>query len=176
MTLHICSLKVEDPQTVPVLSSDYYLIRFPYGSAESWDPENMHPAAQPTGTTSSYPDPRSGLIWPSVSGWGWLTAMVFWDTGSASEYRARFVRDPLNLTTGFDSTATVDDSPTPGGQYRHYQHEIFVHPNTPIALMVRHSASSPVKVTLAEFKLAIEDNVANMPFPPPLLPGKTFLR
>lgn len=174
MTLHVCSLKVEDPQPIPVSGSDYYLLRFPYGTAESFDPHDMHPSTQPTGTASAYPDARSGLIWPAVSGWGSLTAMVCWDAGNATEYRARFVRDPLDLTTGFDSTATVDEAPTPGGQFKHYAHEMFVYPNTPIGLMVRHSASSPIKVTLAEFKLAIEDNVAAMPPPPPLLPGKTF--
>jgi hypothetical protein len=159
---------------VPVLGTDYYLIRFPYGAAESFDPHNMHPANQPTGATSSYPDARSGLIWPAVSGWGWLTAMVFWEAGNASEYRARFVRDPLNLTTGYNSTATVDDDPTPGGQYKHYEHEMFVHPSTPIGLMVKHSASSPLEVTFAELKLAIEDDVAECPPPPSLLPGKTL--
>lgn len=175
MTLRICSLKVDSPQTVPVTGTDYYLVRFPYGGGESWDPHNMHPANQPIGGTSAFPDARSGLIWPSVSGWGWLTAMVYWEAGNATEYRARFVRDPLNLTTGYDSTATVDHDPTPGGQYRHYQHEMFVHPVTPIGLMVKHSGPAPLDITLAEFKLAVEDNVSNMPLPPSLLPGKTFL-
>ncbi|MEW9530674.1 hypothetical protein [Microbispora sp. NPDC049125] len=175
MTLHICSLKVETAQAVPVLASDYYLLRFPYTvSDESWDPHNMHRPTQPGGAVSTFPDARSGLIWPTVSGWGCLTAMVYWDAGSSSEYRARFVRDPLSLTTGYDSTATTDDAPTPGGQYRHYSHAMFVHPNTPIGLMVRHAASTPLAVTLAELKLAIEDNVTAVPPPPPLLPGKTF--
>src|ERR1044072_8858907 len=134
----------------------------------------MHPAAQPVGGASTYPDARSGLIWPITAGWGSLTAMVFWAAGSSTEYRAQFVRDPLNLTTGADSTATVDDSPTPGGQYRHYAHEIFVFPHTPLRLMVKHSGSSPRNITLAELKLAIQDDVAAMPPPPPLLPGRSF--
>jgi hypothetical protein len=123
----------------------------------------MHAPAQPDGGQSSYPDERSGLIWPAVSGWGWLTAMIFWEPGNASEYRCRFVRDPLDLAGGYDSTATTDDDPTPGGQYRHYCHEMFVHPGTPIGLMVRHSASASLNVTLAEFKLAIESDVAPAP-------------
>lgn len=151
------------------------MVRFPYGGAdESWDPHNMHPAAQPDGAKSSFPDQRSGLIWPSCSGWGTLTAMVFWAAGDATEYRAQFVRDPLSLTTGANSTATTDDVPTPGGQYRHYTHEMFVHANTPVAFVVRHSSPRPMTITLAEFKLAIEDNVDPMPGPPPLLPGKAF--
>lgn len=174
VTLNVCSLKAKDPQVVPVTGGDYYLVRFPYGAAESFDPHNMHPASQPVGGASTYPDARSGLIWPVTAGWGSLTAMVFWEAGSATEYRAQFVRDPLNLTTGADSTATVDDDPTPGGQYRHYAHEMFVFPNTPIGLMIKHSGSSPLNITLAEFKLAIQDDVAAMPSPPPLLPGKSF--
>lgn len=161
--LYVCSLKVDRVQTAPAGDS-YYLVRFPYGAdQESFDPHNMHPAAQPDGKTSAWPDTRSGLIWPSVSGWASLTAMVFWEAGSGSEYRARFVRDPLGLTTGLDSTATTDDAATPGGQYRHYCHEIFVHPGTPLGLMVRHPAPGGLDITLAEFKVAIQDDVAAAP-------------
>lgn len=161
MALYVCSLKVDKPQTVPA-GPDYYLIRFPYDNvSESYDPHGMHASEQPDGGRSTYPDPRSGLIWPCVSGWGWLTGMVFWEAGSSNEYRARFVRDPLGLATGLDSTATTDEAPTPGGQYRHYCHEIFVHPGTPIGLMVRHAASGGLDVTLAEFKLAIQTDVAS---------------
>lgn len=160
MSLYVCSLKADSRQLIPAGDS-YHIIRFPYAaSEESYDPHGMHATSQPDNVTSAYPDARSGLIWPAVDGWGWLTAMVFWESGSASEYRARFVRDPLNLTTGFNSTATTDEAPTPGGQYRHYCHEMFVHPGTPIALMVRHSSSRALSVTLAELKLAIETDVA----------------
>lgn len=161
MSLYICSLKVEKPQAVPA-GPNYYLIRFPYDSlSESSDVHGMHSAAQPDGGTSVYPDARSGLIWPAVEGWGWLTGMVFWEAGDSSEYRARFVRDPLGIFGAPDSTATTDDPPTPGGQYRHYSHEIFVKPKVPLGLMVRHSAASPLDITLAEFKLAIESDIAS---------------
>jgi hypothetical protein len=164
--LYVCSLKVERPQTVPAGGS-YHLIRFPYvGTEESYDPHNMHHPSQPDGVTSAWPDARSGLIWPAASGWGWLTGMVFWEAGSSGEYRARFARDPLNLTTGADTTATTDEAPTPGGQYRHYCHEMFVHPGTPIGLMVRHAASGGLDVTLAEFKLAISTDLAPLPTGP----------
>ncbi len=160
MTLHVCSLKVDRPQLVPA-GPNYWLVRFPYdASSESYDPEGMHAVLQPDGATSTYPDARSGLIWPSVAGWGWLTGMVFWEEGVSNEYRARFVRDPLGLTTGFDSTATTDEAATPGGQFRHYCHEMFVQPGTPIGLMVRHAASSGLEVILAEFKVAIETDLA----------------
>jgi len=163
MSLYICSLKVEKSQTIPV-GPDYHLIRFPYdATGESSDPHGMHSPLQPDGVTSTYPDARSGLIWPALSGWGSLTAMVFWEAGNATEYRARFVRDPLSLAGVPDPTATTDDAPTPGGQFKHYCHQIFVSAGTPLGLMVRHSASGPLDVTLAEFKLAIETNIAAAP-------------
>lgn len=155
--LYVCSLKVEQAQTVPV--GDYYLVRFPF-TGQPYDPHRMHASQQPDGVLASYPDPRSGLIWPARTGWGWLTAMVFWESGNATEYRAQFARDPLNLTTGIDTTGTTDQAPTPGGQYKHYDHQIFVHPQVPLGLRVRHSAKSPLRITLAEFKLAIETDVA----------------
>lgn len=174
MSLYVCSLLMDGTLAVPVAGDDYYLVRFPYGAAESWDPHNMHTSVQPRSVTSVYPDQRSGLIWPTCSGWATLTAIVFWEPGTSSEYRARFVRDPLNLTTGYDSTATTDEAPTPGGQYKHYSHQMFVHPNTPVGFMVKHAASSPLDITLAEFKMAIDPDVAVMPDQPPLLPGKLF--
>lgn len=155
VTVHVCSLIDTKRQVVPVSSTDYYLVRFPYGSKEAYDGQAMHQAAQPDGVTSSYPDARSALIWPSRDGWGMLSAMVFWEAASASEYRARFIRDPLGLSTGYDSTATTDYPATPGGQYRTYHWQMFVHVGTPVAFAVRHNGSSPVGITLAEFKLAI---------------------
>ncbi|MFB9880960.1 hypothetical protein ACFFMN_23660 [Planobispora siamensis] len=173
MTLYVCSLKVTKAQTVPV-DPDYHLVRFPYGAAESWDPHNMHPATQPDGTVSLHPDARSGLIWPCVAGWASLIGIVFWEAGQSSEYRGRFIRDPLSLTTGYDSTATRDDAPTPGGQYKTYHHEMVVHPRTPVGFAVRHNATSPLDITLAEFKVAIETGVAAIPEPPPYLVGRSL--
>lgn len=154
MVDHVCSLKVESPQTIPV-SSGYTLLRFPYGSTgESSDADGMHNPAQPDGVTSAYPDPRSGLIWPAHDAWADLYAMVQWEEDSYTEVRDQFTRDPLGLAGTPDSTCTEDHPPTPGGQYIAKSWAIFVHPGTPIGLMVRHNAPTSVKVTLAEFKLA----------------------
>jgi hypothetical protein len=153
MSVYVCSLKTEIPQVIPA-DGQYHIVRFPYGS-EPYDALGMHSSLQPDGVTSAFPDERSGLIWPVCEGWGSLTAMVYWEAGGYTEIRDRFVRDPLGLTTGADSTATEDHAPTPGGQYRHKCHAMFVHLDTPLALMVRHNDCAPRKITLAEFKLAI---------------------
>lgn len=154
MAVYVCSLIVDEPQTIPA-DGAYHLVRFPYGAAESYDAHGMHQAQQPDGEQSTYPDARSGLIWPSVDGWGSLTAMVFWEAGDYTEVRDRFVRDPLNLAGGYDSTATEDHARTPGGQYRHKHHEMFVHPGTPLGFLVRHNARTATRITHAQFKLAI---------------------
>ncbi|MCX4833560.1 hypothetical protein OG785_28790 [Streptomyces sp. NBC_00006] len=167
MAVAITSLKYESARTGPqslVYDNDgYHLVRFPYAAAEeSYDPWTMHDPAG-GGGSSRYPDARSGLIWPSHNGWGTLSALVFWDADTrASEYRARFVRDPLRLSTGYDSTATTDISPTGGGQYRSYTWQMFVHPGTPLGFKVSaRSGDTALKVpiTLAEFKLAIQTDV-----------------
>ena len=150
----VCSLKVDQPQAIPP-GSAYTLLRFPYGSAgESYDPCDMHPAIQPDGVTSTYPDPRSGLIWPAHDAWASLYALIYWEPGNYTEVRDRFVRDPLGLFEAPDSTCTEDHPATPGGQYVAKSWGMFVHPGVPVGLMVRHDSASPVKVTLAEFKVA----------------------
>ncbi|MEV6588609.1 hypothetical protein [Streptomyces acidicola] len=143
----------------------YHLVRFPYGSdGESYDPWKMHDPAHGGTTPSVYPDQRSGLIWPSHDGWGVLSAMVFWAADPrAVEYRARFVRDPLNAEK-YDSTATNDSAITRGGQYRTYVWQMFVHRGTPLGLKVSargvKDAKAKTAITLAEFKLAIHTDVA----------------
>lgn len=160
MTALVCSLKSSSPQLVE--PGDYAVVRFPFGVAEPHDVHGMHQAAQPDGPRVALwdRDDRSGLIWPAAEGWGTLHALVYWEAGDYTEVRSRFVRDPLGLTTGYDSTCTEDDVPTPGGQYRAKTWGMFVHPNTPIALMVRHDDSTARRVTLAEFKLAIDPTEA----------------
>ena len=153
MPTYVCSLKA-GIQTIPVTGgSDYYLVRFPFGT-ESHDPEGMHEQVQPDGETAAYPDPRCGLIWPRHEAWAHLHALIYWQPGAYSEVRDRFVRDPLGLSTGYDSTCTEDREPSGGGQYLAKSWAMFVHPGTPIGLMVKHNSSSPVKLDLAEFKLS----------------------
>jgi hypothetical protein len=149
---YVCSLKA-DAQTIPRTGDDYYVVRFPYGT-ESYDAHGMHQPAQPDGAVSAYPDSRSGLIWPKHDAWAQVYALLYWDPGDYTELRDRFVRDPLNLTTGYDSTCTEDRALSPGGQYIAKSWGMFVHAETPLALMVKHNASGPVRLALAEFKLA----------------------
>ncbi|MFI6198958.1 hypothetical protein ACIBCS_27740 [Streptomyces phaeochromogenes] len=148
----VVSLKVDIPQSIPA-DGNYHVVRFPYPD-QPYDPWSMHTAAQPDGSavTNWKTDDRSGLIWPSVSGWGVLTSLIYWEAGNYSELRDRYVRDPLGV---YDSTATEHRPPSPGIQCFHKTHEIFVHPDVPLALLVAHDATSARKLTLAEFKLAI---------------------
>ncbi|MCX5080696.1 hypothetical protein ACFC18_12340 [Streptomyces sp. NPDC056121] len=165
MGLAICSLKYEaarsGPQKITYDRDGYHLVRFPYAAGEeSYDPWKMH--EPPKG--SKYPDTHSGLIRPSHDGWGTLSALVFWEPDSGPrEFRARFVRDPLAGSTGYDSTATTDSAPTGGGQYRSYTWQMFVHPGTPIGLKisVRGAGDALIRtpLLLAEFKLAVQTDV-----------------
>ncbi|MEU6117736.1 hypothetical protein ABZ840_24705 [Streptomyces sp. NPDC047117] len=171
MSVTICSLLWDanrhgaGTQRISYGSDGYHLVRFPYGeSDESYDPWRMHDPANGGGSASAFPDARSGLIWPSHEGWGVLSAMVFWAADSRpNEYRARFVRDPLNTGSGYDSTATTDTWKTGGGQYKTYMWQIFVHPGTPIGLKISARGSGDTKVavpiTHAQFKLAIHTDV-----------------
>lgn len=152
MTTYVCSLINTQGQDIE--PGDYQVVRFPYGSSESYDAHEMHQAAQPDGTVSVYPDERSGLIWPQHDAWGYLHALLYWEGGTYNEVRDRFVRDPLDLTTGYDSTCTEDHAKTPGGQYIAKSWAMFVHPETPIGLLVRHSVSTTQRLALAEFKLS----------------------
>lgn len=156
MTARICSLIVKEPQTIPADSS-YHVVRFPFGTSESYDQHGMHQMAQPDGhpITDWRTDDRSGLIWPTVHGWGVLTGIVYWEDGDYTELRDRFERDPLNLTTGPDSTATDHRARTPGIQAFTKQHQMFVHPGTPIAFKVAHNSHASERIYFAEFKLAI---------------------
>lgn len=169
MSVAVCSLKWESArsgrQKITYDSDGYHLVRFPYTTGEeSYDPWGMHDPAQGGTAPSKFPDARSGLIWPSHDGWGTLTALVFWEPDSRpTEYRSRFVRDPLAMSTGYDSTATTDAVPTRGGQYRSYSWQMFVHPGTPVGLKVSARGPGDVKIAaplmLAEFKLAIQTDV-----------------
>ncbi|MFD7647457.1 hypothetical protein ACFV5M_07345 [Streptomyces albidoflavus] len=163
MGVAVCSLKWEAARTgsqcIVYDSDGYHLVRFPYEeSEESYDPWGMHDPGK------AYPDPESGLIVPSHDGWGTVSALVFWAPDSRPvEYRARFVRDPLGSSTGYDSTATTDSAPTGGNQFRTYMWQMFVRKDTPLGLKVTARASGdvpvPAALTLAEFKLAVQTDV-----------------
>lgn len=156
--VHVVSLKVD---TTQLIADDdlYHVVRFPH-VGEPHDPYGMHQKLQPDGyeVRDWQRDDRSGLIWPSIDGWGVLTANLHWEPGNYSELRDRFVRDPLNLADGYDSTATDHRPPSPGMQCVTKQHQMFVHPGVPVAVLVAHNASSARRLVFAEFKLAIHPN------------------
>ncbi|MFB7711578.1 hypothetical protein [Streptomyces sp. NPDC056105] len=157
MTVHVCSLKTDSPQSIAG-GGGYSIVRFPYAvGAESYDPHGMHEQQDPPGyeVRDWARDDRSGLIWPAIEGWATLTSLIYWEAGDYDELRDRYTRDPLGLSTGADSTATEHRPPSPGIQCFHKSHQMFVHPGTPVALLAGHTASKSVRITLAEFKLAI---------------------
>ena len=156
MAVRVCSLILNETQTVSA-GDQYRVVRFRFGAAESYDAHHMHEAQQPDGVSTTFAHDRAGLIWPSAEGWGELKALMYWAPGGYSEIRSRFVRDPLNLAGGADSTCTEDSPASPGAQFRAKAFGIFVHVGTPLALMVRHNAPSPVVLTHAQFKLAIHE-------------------
>ncbi|MFF3643370.1 hypothetical protein [Streptomyces sp. NPDC002564] len=154
MTVQICSLKTDVPQSIA--PGSYQVVRFPF-VAESDDRHGMHERLDPLGyeTRDWQRDDRSGLIWPSMDGWGSLTSLIYWDAGDYDELRDRYVRDPLGLAGAPDSTATEHRPPSPGMQCFHKCHEMYVRVGTPIALLVAHDAPRSARLSLAEFKLAI---------------------
>ncbi|GAA2092985.1 hypothetical protein GCM10009801_59840 [Streptomyces albiaxialis] len=156
MTVHVCSLISNHTQSVPG-GGGYHILRFPFGAGESYDGHGMHQMVQPDGyeIVDWDSDDRSGLIWPAADGWGELTANIHWEDGNYSELRDRFVRDPLGLSTGPDSTATDHRPPSPGMQCFTKTHGIFVHPGTPLALLVGHTDSRSRRIVHAQFKLAV---------------------
>ena len=156
MTVQVCSLITTAAQIIPA-DGEYHILKFPFEPAESYDAHSMHQVDQPDGYTVTdwYSDDRSGLIWPSSDGWGSLTGVIHWADGGYTEVRDRFVSDPLNLATGPDAIATEDHAATPGGQFRHKSHEMFVRAGTPLALTVRHNGGHAGILAFAEFKLAI---------------------
>lgn len=154
-----CSLINNEPQEIPS-DGEYHLLKFPY-VGESYDPHVMHQ----TSTPETYlddgawrEDPHSGLIWPKFpweDGLGILEANVHWEDGDYTELRDRFVRDPLNLTTGYNSTATDHRAPSPGMQCFTKFHQIVVKKDVPLGLMVAQNGTGPRRVVHAQFKLSI---------------------
>jgi hypothetical protein len=156
MAVRICSLILTETQMVPA-GEQYHVVRFRFGATESYDEHRMHEARQPDGVSTTFAHDRAGLIWPSMDGWGELKALMYWAPGGYRETRSRFVRDPLNLAGGTDSTCTEDSPASPGAQFRAKAWGIFVRVGTPLALMVRHDGPSSVALTHAQFKLAIHE-------------------
>lgn len=161
MSLYVCSLINNAPQVIPA-DGDYHLLRFPFGDEESYDAHAMHQVAQPDGhRVDDWPtDDRSGLIWPKLDGWATVTAMIYWKDGAYTQLRDRLVRDPMGLFDAPDSTCTEDRALTVGAQAFHKTHELFVHPGVPLGVEVKVSGPRPETVYHAQFKLAVESDVA----------------
>jgi hypothetical protein len=155
--VRVVSLKTDTPQSIPP-GPAYQVVRFPYPD-QSYDAWSMHQPVQPDGraVTSWSRDDRSGLIWPTCTGWASVYALAYWEAGDYREVRSRIVRDPLRAPEdgGPDSTDTEDDAANPGGQFRSKSWGMFVNPETPLALMVRHDSPTTERLVLAEFKVAI---------------------
>ncbi|WP_236700312.1 hypothetical protein [Allosalinactinospora lopnorensis] len=86
--------------------------------------------------------------------------MIHWEEGDYTEVRDQYARDPLDLADGIDTTCTEDHAANPGGQFLAKNHEIFVSPGTPLGLRVRHNGEGEARVVHAQFKLAIQSDVA----------------
>ncbi|MEU8829319.1 hypothetical protein [Streptomyces sp900116325] len=153
MTVYVCSLSATPDQIIPP-GGGYTLLKFPF-TEEQFDEWGMHEAHQPDGVTAKSTETRSGLIWPCIAGWGALTANFIWEAGNYNEIRDQFVRDPLGLAGPPDYTAVDHRPPSPGQQFFTKHHEIFVNPETPLGVMVRHDDSVPRRVTYAQLKVAI---------------------
>lgn len=156
MTAPIVSLKTN---TVQAISPDRWtVVRFPY-TQESHDPLGMHDRPDPLGydVRDWQRDDRSGLIWPARDGWATLHALVQWEPGDYRELRDQFIRDPLNLADGADTTATDHRPPSPGMQCFTKTWSMFVRAGTPLALRVAQDDTRPRTLTLAEFKLSIQE-------------------
>lgn len=161
----VCSLKVEINQAIP--PNTWTVVRIPYSlDGESTDVMNMHsPDRAPGGPVTDWAtDDRSGLVWPSRSGWANLYGMVQWKapTGltapaSGPEYKDQFIRDPFEYTTvnPADTTATNHRPPSPGMQCFTTTWGIFVDPDVPLALRVAHNLSGPLELETVELKLAV---------------------
>jgi hypothetical protein len=135
---------VSADQTIP--PDVYTLLKFP-SAEESADAWNMH--------TGSSADGK--LIWPHVSGWGTMEAVIQWEGGTYTELRDQFIRDPLRDP---DTTGTEHRAPSPGIQCFAKSHGIFVNTETPLGLAVSHNHPGPRKIIYAQFKLIINTDVA----------------
>lgn len=162
MSTYFCSLgfKPQAGQEQVIPTGKYTLLRFPFGAQENVDPWDMHPRRQPGGAVIQYPDPRTGLIWPTKAGLGCLELNVIWMDADYTELRDVFVRDPLGTP---DETAYDHRARTPGEQCFTKTHWLVVRPDVPLGVMVGHNGSGDAKVRMAQFKLTILDDIAERP-------------
>lgn len=153
MTVYVCSLSASPDQLIQPQTMT--LLRFPFeeNQIDKW---SMHQPSQPDGLTATSSSSRAGLIWPSSTGWGSLTAEFTWEAGDYTEIRDQFVRDPLSFTDDpNNATALEHRALSPGLQLFAKQHEIAVYPGTSLGVMVWHNDKVSRKVTYAQFKLSI---------------------
>lgn len=160
MLTHFCSLYYHyDRDADQYVDPDTWtLVRFPYGSSESTDRENMHALADALGEEHPYPaDPASALIWPQHDSTelepiiGHLWGTVMWDDANYTELRGQFSRDPLGIN---DVTGTVHYPRSPGMQcFTFPGPPIEINSRVPLGLEVMHNASGRLRIRHAKIKL-----------------------
>lgn len=161
--LYVCSLITNEVQSIPV-GSGWTIVRFPF-LGESHDDWSMHQAQRvgdPQYTIADWrTDDRSGLIWPAAAGWGSITVNVHFEAGGYSKLRDQVIRDPLGYTSNpADTTGTDYRAVVQGTNLFTKHHEIFVDPGVPLAIRVGHNDAAARRITHAQFKLAINTDVA----------------
>lgn len=152
---HVVSLQFLEDQEVPPYQ--WWTVRFPFDSLESYDLWNMHNPGHPaldTPITDWFNDPRSGLVYPSKRGWGEFHAEYAWRAGTYKELRHQFVRDPFGAP---NATGLRHHPPSPGVQYFGAHWGFFVAPHTPVAFQVYHDQPTPLDLADAQLKLVIHD-------------------
>lgn len=123
-----------------------------YGPDESSDHAAWH---QNTDTTKR----ASALIIPRVTGVGHLWAKIGWqnpaDAGGTipTKYYAKFVRDPW--TDDEDQTGAQHFAPVPFTQNHVTCWHGVLFTDQPLALMVMHNGSTPLTITVSEFKASV---------------------
>lgn len=160
MAVYYCSLGCTPDQVIP--PNVYTLVRFPYDSVEEFgDIHGMHEPTHPDeySVTDWSTDDRSALVWPAVRGLGILHVTTHWESGNYNEIRDQFIRDPLNLNKGPDTTGTQHYAPSPGMQFFTKSWQLVVEPETPIGYMVYHNATTARKLVYVNLKLSIHTDL-----------------
>lgn len=140
----------ETRQPIPVGGN--HALKFPYN--EQNDPWGMHPKRRPDGyvVRDFLTDPESAIIIPAVTGLATIQLDIAW-TGQANAYRSAVVGENLP----FENTHTdirpdlLWTSLTP------------VRAGEPIAVLVGHTAATPLQIASARITVTIQDDIAVPP-------------
>lgn len=164
MGLYKCGLLVNYSSGGQLIPDDglYHIVRFPYGPAPGEEQTDVWEMHSPTNHVDGHivtdweNDDYAGLIFPHLNGEGLLIGKINWSTGNG-EYKDQFCRDPLEISTGKDWTATEGPHSL---RYHNKLHSIYVEPNTPVSLRVHNGSGFDRYITHAQFKLIINPDIA----------------